>query len=130
MEGSGCIGYSAIGSEHECGSGSHNGTETTVITSQHPYAFAFLLVQLIGTVAITVPAVVVIATIVYQKLLSKSHYGFVIGLMVCDIITALSFLYYIHPCTFTTDLLLLKQLSPVIFWVLFTLLLLPVVLWW
>ena len=91
MEGSGCIGYSVLGSKHECGSGSHNGTETTVITSQHPYAFAFLLVQLIGTVAITVPAAVVIATIVYQKLLSKSHYGFVIGLMVCDIITALSF---------------------------------------
>ena len=81
----------ALGSEHECGSGSHNGTETIVTTSQHPCAFAFLLVQLIGTVAITVPAVVVIATIVYQKLLSKSHYGFVIGLMVCDIITALSF---------------------------------------
>ena len=91
MEGSGCIGYSGLGSEHECGSGSHNGTETTVTTSQHPYVFAFLLVQLIGTVAIIVPAVVVIATIVYQKLFSKSHYGFVICLMVCDIITALSF---------------------------------------
>ena len=50
-----------------------------------------MLVQLIGTVATIVPAVVVIATIVYQKLLSKSHYGFVTCLMVCDIIKALSF---------------------------------------
>ena len=101
MEASGCAGYYGSGPEQEygleselgmgLGSGSHNETETVVTTSQHPYAFAFLLVQLIGTVAITVPAVLVIATIVYQKLLSKSHYGFVIGLMICDIMTALSF---------------------------------------
>lgn len=95
MEGSGCISYSGLGSGYECGSGSglgsHNGTDTAVTTSSHPYVLAFLLVQLIGSIAITVPAVVVVATIVYQKLLSRSHYGFVVVLMICDIVTALSF---------------------------------------
>ena len=87
--GAGC----EFGSGLELGSGLGllNETETTVATPEYPYLLALLLVQLIGSVAVIVPAVVVIATIVCRKLLSKSHYGFVVGLMICDIITVLPF---------------------------------------
>ena len=95
MEGSGCINRCGLEAGSEFGSGSGlglpNETDTTVTTPEHPYLLAFLLVQLIGSIAVIVPAVVVIATIIYRKLLSKSHYSFVVGLMICDIITTLPF---------------------------------------
>ena len=99
MEDSGYIKCRRLGagcefeSELESGSGLElpNVTETPVATSGYPYLLALLLVQLIGSAAVTVPAVVVIATIISRKLLSKSHYGFVVSLMICDIITVLPF---------------------------------------
>lgn len=94
MEGSGCINESSgLGSAYECelGSTAQNETKFEVTAPQHDYLLAFLLVQLTGSTTITVAAVVVIGTIVYQKLLSKSHYSFVVNLMICDIVTALQF---------------------------------------
>lgn len=97
MESGDCIGSSGLGSGYECGlesgsgSGLYNETETIVTASGSHYLLAFLFVQLTGTIAITVPAVVVIATIVHQELLSRSHFGFVVSLMICDIVAALPF---------------------------------------
>jgi len=91
MEGSGGIGESSgLGSAYE-GSTSQNETEFEVTVSQHHYLLAFLLVELTCSIGTTVPAIVVIVTIVYQKLLSKPHYNFVVNLMICDIVAALPF---------------------------------------
>lgn len=99
MEGSGYIKCRRFGAGSKFGSGLESGsglgfpneTETTVTTPEHPYLLALLLVQLMGSAAVIVPAVVVIATIISRRLLSKSHYGFVVCLMICDIITVLPF---------------------------------------
>lgn len=93
MEDSGCIDKPSLGSGYESGlgPGSHDEPDNVPTMENHHYLLASLLVQLIGSVAIIVPATVVIATIIYQKLFCKPHYCFVFSLMVCDIIIALTF---------------------------------------
>jgi len=93
MESSGCV--NCFGLESDCGSGSGlgqpNETEITLTPRTYPYTLMLLFVQLLGSVGVIAPAVVVIATIIYRKLLSRSHYCFVFGLMICNIVTVLPF---------------------------------------
>ena len=93
MESGDCIDCLGLASGCECGSGLGlpNDTETVLSPRSYPYTLMLLLVQLIGSVTVIAPAVVVIATIIYRKLLSRSHYCFVFGLMICNIVTVLPF---------------------------------------
>ena len=54
------------------------------------YMLTDSVLRLITMAAVTIPAVTVIAVIIHKKTLHKFHYWFVINLMICDIITALT----------------------------------------
>ena len=85
----------------ESGLGSGHGMVDDYPMKQQPFYFLLLslLVKLVGAIAVTVPAVMVLGTIMYKKNLHKYHYGFVASLMVCDIVTALGF-SLIHAVVF------------------------------
>ena len=71
------------------GEGTINGTDD--ISFQYrstAFYISMILVSFIAIIAVTVPAVLVIITIVHKKDLHKYHYWFVANLMVCDILTA------------------------------------------
>lgn len=48
------------------------------------------ILRLIIITAITIPAAMVIAVVIWKKELHKYHYWFVINLMICDIVTAIT----------------------------------------
>ena len=71
------------------GEGTINGTDD--ISFQYrstTFYISIILVLFIAIIAVTVPAVLVIITIVRKKDLHKYHYWFVANLMMCDILTA------------------------------------------
>lgn len=71
------------------------------------FYLASTLVSFTAIVAVTVPATMVIITIVYKRELHKYHYWFVANLMVCNILSALSIL----PIRITLDLLKLLKVG-------------------
>ena len=71
------------------------------------FYLASTLVSFTAIVAVTVPATMVIITIVYKRELHKYHYWLVANLMVCNILSALS----IAPIFITLDLLKLLKVA-------------------
>ena len=65
-----------------------NVTNISVISSVYSadFTLAYSLVLLVVLFAVTVPAFIVVATIIRNKSLYKYHYWFVANLMVCDIL--------------------------------------------
>ena len=68
---------------------SGDGTADILFGDRYPVSYlCHTLVLFIAILAITVPAALVIVTIIHKKELHKYHYWFVANLMLCDILTA------------------------------------------